>query len=481
MSINIVIDSSIRLNHKDLSKSVLDEIFNQLRIVNPQKRIAEREMLWNAEDVPSHIELWKYNGHNELILPRGFLFELVSIFTKNDLDCKFIGRSITEKIDHNIPQIDLRDYQRKAFHELMIYGCGIYKAPTGAGKTRVMLEVIRQAKQKTLVICEKSDIVQQWYKHSNMFGFNAGLASGRNFDDNRDLTIAMRQTIWAKRNELGQSWFDKFGMVVLDEAHHASAETMFDLFQRFPAYYRYGCSATPDSDPDLFPIARAVIGPVVHETSLEEIGDHLVIPSVKVVKTEFEFLYRPTVRSGKKIIRNNYNSMIEDLEKDWKRNNIIVSQAVFQARMGFHVLIYSSRKNHLKILLGECESYCEYPPNSEIGIDLLIGDNSKEYNDIKKNIEEYNSNKKGTILFSTLVSEGTDIPCLDRLFLVYPGRKLRGFEQSIGRIMRPYPKKKDAIIYDFRDCKVPLLNSQYRTRAQGVYNTRGYKVEIIND
>jgi hypothetical protein len=47
--------------------------------------------------------------------------------------------------------------------------------------------------------------------------------------------------------------------------------------------------------------------------------------------------------------------------------------------------------------------------------------------------------------------------------------------------MRPHPKKKDAIVYDFRDYKVLLLNSQYRHRAQEIYNKKNYKVEIIND
>jgi superfamily II DNA or RNA helicase len=474
-SINIIIDSSIRFNPQDLPKQVLDEIFNQLRVPNPQKSIAEREMLWNADDIPEYLEIWKYNGHNELILPRGFLFDLDEIFKNEDIKYNNIDKTLSNNTNYEVSQIDLRDYQWKAFHQLMMYGCGIYKAPTGAGKSHVMLEVIRQAKQKSLIICEKRDIAQQWYRTANMLGFNSSLASGHHFNDNCDLVIVLRQTLWHK--ELDQEWYNQWGLIVWDEMHHLqSAETAFELIQRFPAYYRYGCSATPDSDRELFPIARAVIGPVVHETKLEEIGDHLVIPSVKVVKTDFEFPYRPTVRAGRKVVRNNYNDMMQALEEDKNRNIEIMSKAHVSAQAQRSCLVVSKRKKHLNNLYNIWKSVMEHAAPPNYGIYFLTGDNSKEFNKIKEEIE----NSYGCIVFSTLADEGTDIPRLDRIFLAYPGRKLRGFEQTIGRIMRPHPKKKDAIVYDFRDYKVPILNSQYRFRAQNIYNKKGYKVETIN-
>jgi superfamily II DNA or RNA helicase len=472
---NIVIDNAIRLNQKDLPKQVLDEIFKQLRVINPQKKIAEREMLWNAKSIPSHLELWKYNGHNELILPRGFINQLENILINNKV--KFIWKDKTSHFGnecfHDVPEINLREYQLNSVEDLSIFNNGIYKSPTGSGKTLVMLDLIRQCEQPTIIMCEKTDIAEQWVNTAISLGFHNVGYFGNEYRDVDDLTISLRQSIWSA--ELSQDWFNQWGMVVLDECHHASAETMFELLQRFPARYRFGCSATPDSDPDLFPIARAVIGPVVAETNLEEIGDHLVNPSVKVVKTDFEFPYRPTVRAEKKIIRNNYNDMISMLQEDNSRNSLICKFLADESFKGHKCLVVSDRIDHLETLHWKWHKINN--TNDEIGHSVLTGENSNMANEIREEIENYND---GFILFSTLAKEGTDIPILDRLFLVYPGRKIRGFEQSIGRIMRPHSKKNDAIVYDFRDYKVPILNSQYRNRAQNIYNKKGYKVETIN-
>jgi len=477
MSITCTLDSSIKLDPRDLPKNVLDEIFNHLRIPNPQKKIAEREMLWGAENLPDYIELWKYNGHNELILPRGFLGRLNIILVENNFPINYTDK--TESDDnylYDIPEISLRKYQNEAVADLIANEHGIYKAPTGSGKTRVMLEIARECHQKTLAICEKTDILAQWMDSALDLNFgDVGNIGNGTWFEGPDIVFALRQSL-INRSDLDQDWYDQWGMVIIDECHHlCSADTLIDLVQRFPARYRFGCSATPDSDPDLFPIASAVIGPVVHESTPEEIGEHLVIPSVKVVKTDFEFPYRPTVRAGNKVIRNNYNNMMGFLQSSKRRNRIIMKEVYREAVEGHKCLVVSKRKLHFHNLYEVMNQ--EYPELNLFSFELT-GDNSSHYADIKNKIE---NSSEGSVLFSTLADEGTDIPCMDRIFLTYPGRKLRGYEQAIGRIMRPHPKKKDAIVYDFRDANVSILNSQYRFRAQNIYNKKNYKVEHINE
>jgi superfamily II DNA or RNA helicase len=480
MTINVTIDSSIRLNPKDIPKNVLDEILAHLRILNPQKKIAEKEMLWNAKNIPSHLELWKYNSHNELILPRGFRANFESIIDNNNIKINLFDKSTYEPLYFfDVNEIDLRDYQNKAVGELYKFENGIYSAPTGAGKSRVMLELIRLCHQKSIIFCEKRDIAQQWINYARELGFGPCAYIGENeWSDNTSLVIALRQSVWSKKDKLDQDWFDQFGCIIYDEIHHLSAPTAFEIIQRFPAYYRFGCSATPDSDQDLFPIVSAAIGPVVHLSPVKEIGHHLVIPSVRVVKTEFEFPYRPTrrVSNGRnlKIVRNNYNDMMVALEENHDRNLLIMSKAHNSAQAERTCLVLSKKKKHLKYLYNLWNEMM-YNQIHNYDIYFLTGDNSKDYNMIKDEIEL----SRGCIIFSTLADEGTNIPKLDRIFLSYPGRKLRGYEQSIGRIMRPHPQKKDAIVYDFRDASISLLNSQFRDRAQNIYNKKKYKIENL--
>ena len=493
--IEVVIDSSIHFDPKQLPTDLLEKLLDRLKVPNPAKKIAEREMLYGARNIPSYIELWKWNYRGELILPRGFLWEFEKILS--DVDINIEWQKDTVYYHHydilgngwcfiDQPEISLRLYQEEALDKIELYCGGIYKASTGSGKTRVMLELIRSQHQPTIVLCEKTDIATQWINFAKDLGFESvGMIGQGKWEDDKELVIALRQSIYPA--VLAQEWYSKFGMVVVDECHHlVSFATMYDLVQRFPAYYRYGCSATPDSDPEIFPIARAVLGPVVMHSTPDEIGEHLIKPSVKVVKTDFEFDYRPTFRSGRKVVRNNYNDMIKGLEEDSTRNILITGTALQEALEGHCCLIISKRKNHLECMAKEIQNcinaLCEewnlkgIKP-TEVVLNMLTGDNSGEYSDIADDIESYEC---GSVLFSTLADEGTDIPRLDRLFLAYPGRKLRGYEQAIGRIMRPHPKKKDAIVYDFRDTKVSLLNSQFRERCQGIYNKKGYNVETTD-
>ncbi len=473
--IKTIVDSSLFIDIEELSRQTLKEIQDRLSVPNPAKKRAEREMLYNAENLPECIELWKFDG-NTLTLPRGFLPELEEIVDIELID----NRSKLSWIRHSYKVAIDRQYQEEAYGKLWFEEQGIYKAPTASGKTRVMLELIRRRQYKTIVICEKKDIAQQWIKAAEDLEFESVGYIGESIcQDDRNLVIALRQSLWAA--DFAQEWFNMWGMVVVDEVHHLnSAETLINLVQRFPAPYRYGCSATPDSDSELFPIARAVIGPVVAESKLEEIREHLVIPSVRVIETEFTYPYRPTFRrKDGYVVRNNYNDMMKTLEEDSDRNSLIMGAVLNEALNGHHCLIISKRKNHLEEIFNHYPEECMWiwennKPKYITEWFKLTGDNSYESAEIAQKIDEC---EIGTITFTTLADEGTDVPRWDRLFLAYPGRKLRGYEQSIGRIMRPHPKKKDAIVYDFRDSNVSLLNSQYRDRAQRIYAKKGYKVE----
>src|ERR1039457_3419582 len=287
MSINIVLDNMIRFDPHDFPDEVIEGIKDLLRIPNPAKNRAEKEMLWGAKKLPDFIELWDEPSSRELVLPRGH-WDTVSQFAHDyDLDLNWIDNtSHYSDCYKNVDLIPLREYQSKAIEKLVSFRGGIYSAPTGAGKSRVMLELIRSLHQKSIIICEKYDILDQWYRYALDAGFDSvGIIGNSLWDDNADLIIALRQSLYNK--DLDQEWLNSFGTVVYDEMHHLSAPTAYDLIQRFPARYRFGCSATPDSDSDLFPIISAAIGPVVAESFLPEIGHHLVIPSVRVVDTEF--------------------------------------------------------------------------------------------------------------------------------------------------------------------------------------------------
>jgi CxxC-x17-CxxC domain-containing protein len=74
-------------------------------------------------------------------------------------------------------------------------------------------------------------------------------------------------------------------------------------------------------------------------------------------------------------------------------------------------------------------------------------------------------NRELNVVFATKVAdEGLDIEHLDRLFIATPYRSAQKVKQQVGRIMRPAEGKSDAIVYDFVDEKIPVLQNQVEIR-----------------
>lgn len=371
--------------------------------------------------------------------------------------------------------IELRDYQEPMCAALIAGEQGIGEAATGAGKTAVTLEAIRRVGQEAIVIVEKSSLAKQWMDAAQSFlGIDVGYI-GEGGMRLGPITIALRPALWAKREELWQaSLFDRFGVMVLDECHHLpKAETVIDIVQRFTARYRWGVSATPDRDPGYFPILQAIIGPVLWETTMADAGEHLMIPTVSVLESSFEFPdYHPTqrlqdVRTGVFFtLRNNYNEMMSALCSDSDRNQMIADRARQEADSGHHVLIVSKRKQHLRAIHSLIE------PRD--GLFMLIGGQKGE--EALRIRGQISSATNGTILLSTVAEEGLDVPKLDRVIPAYPSRNVETMRQIVGRVMRRSPGKTDAVVIDIRDGHQDLLRSQFSGRAQQLFGKEGWTI-----
>ena len=478
-----VIDGRISIEANALPAEVVHSIIDALTIPNASKERAMREMVAGWKKLPDWIDLWHTDG-TKVIIPRCFVFGLDRIVYEAGHELEWDDRMSFDRelrfVD--VAPIGLRSYQERAVDRLIEMCSGNLVMPTGGGKTRSMLEIIRRLSQKSIVFVDKVNLLDQWIEAAADLGMEAG-AIGSGVWEEKELTIALRQTVWSRRRELAPEWFESFGLLTCDEAHHGSSDTYWMLVQLFTALYRYGCTATPERDPESFPIMQAVLGPVVHETPPEEVGDALVKPVVQVVQTSFEFDYEPTKmvlnESTNRMRRkqNNYNAMMDALQADPARNNKIVDFALADAIAGHSVLILSKRKEHLNLLEQRIQEVQDeiLTVTDHLPVFQLTGANSKKAREIAATIA---SLETGSILLSTVADEGTDIPRLDRLLLAYPARKILGTKQAAGRVTRSFPGKTDAIIYDFMDGNVSLLRGQFRERRQTLWNKEGFDVRI---
>ena len=152
-------------------------------------------------------------------------------------------------------------------------------------------------------------------------------------------------------------------------------------------------------------------------------------------------------------------TMITYLVNDTMRTKIIIDliQNIDTTRK---ILILSDRRIHCE------EMQKQFPIESG----LYMGG-------MKEQDLENTSHKR--IIFGTFsqAHEGLDIPTLDTVILSTPKSDIK---QSIGRVMRETPgKKNNPLIYDIWD-KWSVFNAMYRKRMK-VYNQGGFKIDIPPD
>lgn len=82
------------------------------------------------------------------------------------------------------------------------------------------------------------------------------------------------------------------------------------------------------------------------------------------------------------------------------------------------------------------------------------------------------------VIASDIFKEGVDIPNLKCLILACGGKSSVALIQRIGRLLRLFPGKDKAIIYDFADdCK--YLRSHYKRRLELLKGIKSFQVNEI--
>ncbi len=481
VKIKAEIGTSIRLDEAQLPPDLVEEIIVALSVPNQERINARKEKLEGWMDMPEYINLWHHDALGRLVLPRGFQIPLVrglrdaGVVIDWDDDRADVPMDPEFAAQMRVPQGSAYDeHQEAAVRALIAHETMIYKAPPGSGKTITILKTIQRLKQRAIILVDKANMAEQWLDRlRDQFGVEGGMI-GDGVWDPGEITVALKQSLWSARHRLKDSgFFNEWGIVAYDECHHVTAETYQFVVQQFNARYLFGVSATPKRVPWTFPIAKALLGPVVHETTREELREKgiLVEPKIRVVPTEFEFKFRGTkVNSAGYRVGNNYQQLQKKIIEDPRRNALIIGQIMRHPEQA--QLVVGKRIKHFEIL-----ERMLHDRGYENEILRLTG---KESRAKRKAIQAY-ADDNPCVIFSTIADEGVDIPNLGVVHLIWPTRNISVVRQQIGRVERAKLGKTAAIVYDYYDARVGVLRSQFNERFAGVYRDEELFIEDLTD
>jgi len=452
----ISISNRIQLRLRDIPKKLLGRIKSDLSFDNPDYQYAERTGNIRAMHAIPQFVLGYSIDNGKLYVDRAYNDTLIKYLKhlKIKYDIEYLYNELPTLVFDDVPPIALRAYQKRAARKMLQHNDGVMVMPCGSGKTRVLLEMIRRLKQNTLVLVHTTDLLNQWKDYIKQhFDLECGIIQGDKTII-APITVAMVQTLYNR--ELTDTFKNLWGCVVLDEAHHAPADTFTSVMNAFPAKYRYGATATVNRSDKLEGILFSVCGfPRIRVTYDElEQGGYIIKPTVRLVTTNYYPLR----------VTSNYHKAVGYLIRNKKRLRLVLD-TIFANREHYN-LVLSNRVEHLE------KMYKLYAQRDE-RCALLIGRvKQDERNDI---IRRTRSGELHTIFATQLADEGLDIPILDRLYLTVSTKAFGRIEQRLGRVQRRFQGKSDAIVYDYDDSNIPMFSRHVYERIR-LYRNLGLNV-----
>ena len=366
-----------------------------------------------------------------------------------------------------------RDYQIDGVYDALRNNRKLLVSPTASGKSLMIYAIIRyfvENKKNTLIVVPTTSLVEQMYKDFADYGWDVGsychkIYAGRERETDSQVII----TTWQSIYKLPRKYFERFDVVVGDEAHQFKSKSLVAIMTKLGnAKYRFGFTGTLD-------------GSETHKWVLEG----LFGPSYKIIKTK-ELMKKghvATLDINVLLLKHppnkfeNFEDEVQYIIGHEKRNRLIRNLAL-------------DLKGNTLILFARVEAHGE--PLYE-----MINSNTLEQRHVffvhggvptedREKIREITENQDNAIIVASYgtFSTGINIKRLHNVIFASPSKSRIRNLQSIGRVLRRGNGKVKATLYDIAD------DISYKSRKNytlnhlieriKVYNEENFNYDIVN-
>lgn len=476
-SVNIVIANQVYIEKNNVKPRMLNH-FRRLAAFSNPEFYKNQAMGFSTKGIPRIIQCGS-DTDEYVCLPRACEERLVELLKKANVqyqitDRKECGRSIRVSFKGQ-----LYPKQMEAAETMLRYQYGILAAATGFGKTVIGAGLIAECKVNALILVHNREIMKNWLNDLSAFlEIDEPLPSyetkrgtrtrkqliGRLYAGHDSLgkvvDVAMI-TSFGKAGQIDERIKD-YGLVIVDECHHAGAPTHEAVVREVQAGRIYGMTATPKREDGQEQRVFMQLGPVRYRLTAKDRAkmqefDHYVYP-------RFTSLVDPSEKGW------TINEAYKELSLNTRRNKQIVDDAAACIAKGRTPVILTKFKEHAKVLLGMLEGKVWH-------IFLLQGGRSnKERERITDELKRLPADESAVLVaIGKYIGEGFNYPRLDTMMLAAPISWQGNVEQYAGRLHRDYAGKKEVIIYDYVDSHVRVLERMYHKRLR-TYKKIGYEI-----
>lgn len=465
-------------------------IKEDLTLENMAYHNARKYSKYSNTNIPKYLFYYKQNK-KELLVPRGY---------NPPFDVEVIeDRRIEVTVDYPRLRIDLRDSQKEAKARYLDDPDtnSIITLPTGKGKSILGLSIAHSLRQKVLIIVHKQDLVDGWTQDAKVcFGedIEVGRIQGKKKVIGEQVTVATIQTLNRQSEEYLESLYNEFGMIIVDELHHAGSKS-YELVNNFKGVYRLGLTATLERSDKLESVIHFMFGGIAYKYEIQE--DEKDILPVTVYLKNSNVDYEPRyVRNRNKwelipydVDAINYSYLSEIPFKDKPRvdfhdiDNAIVMNKNYTLQVckdinreyskGRNCIVFFSKKAHIDHYYDILSSIID--PSR---IQKYYGDAKESKDEMKRKAES--GEVLVTLATYSIATEGTNVKAWQTAFLVSSMNNAKNTEQAVGRVRRTISgsNKTMSYVYDYHHPKVGVVSRHINTRLMR-YNK--LKLNIVGD
>ena len=359
----------------------------------------------------------------------------------------------------------LRNYQHKIkdiiaskwkqHHSIMV------QMPTGTGKTHLLASVIldwlRGAKEKSVwIVAHRRELVEQIEDTVARYGMKptGGI-------------VKVSSIQWISKH-WGDLKDEHPGLIVIDEAHHALAETYKELWSRYPEARKLGMTATPcrlnrRGFTDLFEVL------ITADSIADFIRQGWLSP--------FDYVsIRPDSKDQQLV--DSLSKRGADGDFQVKEMNAVLNCRPSIGRLYDSVRLYANGKKGIvyAISISHARNIAEH--YKENGLNAVAIDSKTPAKLRKQFVEDFRRGKIQVLVNVDVFSEGFDCPDVEFVQMARPTLSLAKYLQQVGRGLRRSDGKEACMLIDnvglYRLFGLPTAYRDWPAMFEGRLAGKGY-------
>ena len=332
------------------------------------------------------------------------------------------------------------DYQLEALRFIIANERGIIQSPTGSGKSLILYMLVcgLLPHLKALIIVPTIGLVTQMQNDFISYGCTEtihAVSAGKAKSSKARITVSTWQSIAGQ----DKSYFDQYGVVVVDEVHGAKAKSLTGIMEKCETAYRVGVTGTVNNTECHRLILEGLFGSIEQVATTDELVKRKRLSKPKVIVCVLK--YPDDIKKAMR--RKEYADEIDFLCRYEPRNRFLALMA--RETKGPTLALFQHVAKHGEALFARFMAICKGRP-----VHYISGATSS---DEREAIREAIAKGEDDILVASYGTTqlGVNIPKLRNLLLTHPSKSIIRVLQSIGRVLRLSAGKDEAVIVDIVD------------------------------